>query len=429
VLSDWLRAAATVDEVAGRSEAAVWNLERAIALTPNDATLYEQAGKIRPPLPVLEETLKVRKAKLGPDHPQTLQSMGQLAVGYWQEKRLDRSIPLFEETLRRQEAKLGRDHPDTLLTVGNLGVNYKDAGRLREALPLLEEAYRASRKFPQLRMVGGALLETYTRMGENAKVANLLLEVLPQVRKELSGNSAQLAGVLAQIGMGLLEQKKWAEAEPLIRESLTIREKAQPEAWTTFNTQSMLGGALLGQKKYADAEPLLLKGYEGMKERETAIPPPAKGRLPEAVGRLVQLYEATGKKDEVARWRKEQQRHTGKLTGPVHEVGTGLELKGNLDAQTPSLAYQVKLAAGKAYVIDMVSPDQQALDPYLFLHDAAGKKLAEDDDSGGGLNARIVFRAEQDGTYRIQATSFNAGRGAFTLTVREQPKQPRDEKQ
>src|SRR5207249_8495492 len=113
--------------------------------------------------------------------------------------------------------------------------------------------------------------------------------------------------------------------------------------------------------------------------------------------------------------------------GPVHEVGTGLELKGQLDAQTSALVYQVKLVAGKTYVIDMVSPDSKALDPYLVLSDAAGKKLAEDDDSGGGLNARIVFHAEKDGVYRIQATSFNAGSGAFTLTVREQAMPPKTE--
>ncbi len=76
-----------------------------------------------------------------------------------------------------------------------------------------------------------------------------------------------------------------------------------------------------------------------------------------------------------------------KVVGPVHEVGKGLELRGQLDKQTPALVYQVKLAAGKTYVIDMVSPDQKALDPYLVLMDATGKKLAEDDDSGGGRNA------------------------------------------
>jgi hypothetical protein len=43
-----------------------------------------------------------------------------------------------------------------------------------------------------------------------------------------------------------------------------FREKKEPDAWTTFNTKSLLGGALLGRKKCADAEPLLMAGYAGM---------------------------------------------------------------------------------------------------------------------------------------------------------------------
>jgi hypothetical protein len=69
----------------------------------------------------------------------------------------------------------------------------------------------------------------------------------------------------------------------------------------------MLGGALLGQKKYAEAEPLLLAGYQGMKQREKTIPPPGRPRLVEAALRLEQLYEALGKKDEAARWKKERE--------------------------------------------------------------------------------------------------------------------------
>ena len=190
----------------------------------------------------------------------------------------------------------------------------------------------------------------------------------------------------------------------------------------------MLGGTLLGQKKYADAEPLLLAGYEGMKQREKTIPPQGRFRIPEAIERLAQLYEATGKKDEAAKWRKTLESQAGKLIGAVHEVGQGLELRGQLDKQTPTVVYQVKLAAGKTYVIDMVSPDQKALDPYLVLTDATGKKLAEDKKSGAGLNARITFRADQAGTYQIHATTFNQGTGPFTLTVREQANPPKEEK-
>jgi hypothetical protein len=103
----------------------------------------------------------------------------------------------------------------------------------------------------------------------------------------------------------MLEASRFRAAELLLRDCLTIREKTQPEAWTTFNTKSLLGAALLGQKKYADAEPLLLVGYAGMKQSEKAIPEQDKVRLTEAIERLVQLYEATNKKDDAAKWQKE----------------------------------------------------------------------------------------------------------------------------
>jgi eukaryotic-like serine/threonine-protein kinase len=62
--------------------------------------------------------------------------------------------------------------------------------------------------------------------------------------------------------------------------------------------------------KDAEAEPLLVKGYEGMKQREKAIPPQAATRLPEALDRLMDFYTATSKPDEVRRWRAERVKYT-----------------------------------------------------------------------------------------------------------------------
>ncbi len=105
-------------------------------------------------------------------------------------------------------------------------------------------------------------------------------------------------------GLQLLELYQFAVAEPLLRECLAIREKQMPDSRLTFNTQSLLGGSLLGQKKYADAEPLLLKGYEGMKPREKAIPPPSDSRIPETLDRLIELYSATNKPDAVKKYQE-----------------------------------------------------------------------------------------------------------------------------
>ena len=86
----------------------------------------------------------------------------------------------------------------------------------------------------------------------------------------------------------------------MLHDGLAIREKKQPDDWTTFNTRSMLGEALNGRKRYADAEPLLRQGYEGMKAREGAIPPQGTTCLPEALDRLIELYTATNRTDEVS---------------------------------------------------------------------------------------------------------------------------------
>ena len=104
--------------------------------------------------------------------------------------------------------------------------------------------------------------------------------------------------------------KKHTDLDPLraradFKKLIAEVEKKAPDEWSTFNTKSTVGGALLAQKKYAAAEPLLLAGYEGMKQREAKIPAQGRARLTEVLERLVQLYEAMGKKDEAAKWRKE----------------------------------------------------------------------------------------------------------------------------
>jgi hypothetical protein len=87
--------------------------------------------------------------------------------------------------------------------------------------------------------------------------------------------------------------------------------------------------------------------------------------------------------------------------------------------QTYSKAYPVKMKAGQTYIIDLVRPGNDfKLDPYLFLEDAGKKIVAQDDDSGGNLNARIVFTPKQDGEHRIIATTLAPATGDFTLTVR-----------
>jgi CHAT domain-containing protein/tetratricopeptide (TPR) repeat protein len=77
--------------------------------------------------------------------------------------------------------------------------------------------------------------------------------------------------------------------------------------------------------------------------------------------------------------------------------------------------YPVKLAADAYYQIDLVSKD---FDAYLRLEDAEGRRLAEDDDSGGDLNARLLYKPDKTDSFRIIVTTYDAAKtGKFLLTV------------
>ncbi len=284
------------------------------------AHAYGTAGKQELAVPVMEEALRLKRIKLGPDHPETLLLMSKLGPAYWRLKQLNKSIPLLEELLMHTEATRGRSNFDTLVTVANLGVNYRDAGRLKEALPLLEEAFRARRTFPKLRWVAPELVDACTRAGEEDRSVFFLKEMIEEVRGVLPADSLELAGLLSQTGQILFGQKKYAEAEPMIRECLAIRAKVEPEGWGTSSTRSLLGGVLLAQKKYAEAEPLLLEGYRGLSLQEANVPPQFRPRILDSLERLAQLYRETGNRALMESYRSKLERSgAGKQTVPTGE--------------------------------------------------------------------------------------------------------------
>jgi thiol-disulfide isomerase/thioredoxin len=102
----------------------------------------------------------------------------------------------------------------------------------------------------------------------------------------------------------------------------------------------------------------------------------------------------------------------------------GLNVNGELTKDDPMdkarkeshcKVYEFKMKAGSQWVITMRSTQ---VDSFLRLEDSAGKQLAEDDDSGGFPDAKIIFKAPKDDTYKIIATTYKKGEtGKFTLTV------------
>jgi hypothetical protein len=70
-----------------------------------------------------EETLARRKAMLGPEHPDTLLTMTQLASRYWSANRLDAAIPMAEQALTAQRKLWGPAHNELPNSITNLGTS------------------------------------------------------------------------------------------------------------------------------------------------------------------------------------------------------------------------------------------------------------------------------------------------------------------
>ena len=81
--------------------------------------------------------------------------------------------------------------------------------------------------------------------------------------------------------------------------------------------------------------------------------------------------------------------------------------------------FTFQAAAGEQYKIEMYNTGtSEAVDSYLYLRDPSGAIVAQDDDSGMFIDARIVYDAPVAGTYTVEATSKGGGEiGPYELTL------------
>jgi tetratricopeptide (TPR) repeat protein len=212
------------------------------------------------------EALESRKAKLGIDNDETLNSMGRLAAVYVDAGRQKEAIPLLEDVLRRYQARKGPDDVQTLVAMGNVAVVYRDDGRLDEAWTLFQ----------------GSLKGLKTKFG--------------------AGHPHRLA-LMNHATVCLLKMKRYNEAIELSGQCLTLLTRKDAGQWRVFWTKSQIGQARTGLKQFAEAEVILKEAHTELVARKDKVPVFAHRYIKKAGQALADLYEAWGKKELAAEWR------------------------------------------------------------------------------------------------------------------------------
>jgi len=280
------------------------------------AWAYRRQGKFDQAEAMYKEILKQYADKFGDDNFDALLIRKGLGLINLEQGKFDEAETHFQDVRQKATSLLGEGHPFTVSNESSLAHVYRKQRKYEESARLNERAIAKEREMrgeneTSLSMLSD-LAQTYVESGNPGKALPLIEEFVRGYQRLGEDKSRPFPNELADIGLLLLKNGRYIEAEKYLRHCLTIREKKEPDVWSTFDTQSVLGAALLGQKRYAEAEPLLLGGYQGMKSREAKIRPQHRGSLPAALERLVQLGEATNKPDEAAKWRSELQKTKAK---------------------------------------------------------------------------------------------------------------------
>jgi hypothetical protein len=279
------------------------------------------AGDLDRAEPRIREAHNGFRDRFGESDHRTLLAANSLAILLTNRGRPDEAEPLCRRVVAAWRVDPGLRHPRTITAIDNWGQVCTVLGRLDEAAELHAEAARAVEAlgFRHRNATGvvanavGAL----ERVGRPADADGWRRKRLAVVADQAGADSDAYSGELAQLALSLLGQKKWADAVAVLRPCLAARAKHWPDDWRTAFTRCMLGAALLGQGDADAARPLLTAGRTDLVARAAAIPGGVPAvRLAQTADWLVALGRASGRPDEVERWRAERAKYPAEY-GPT----------------------------------------------------------------------------------------------------------------
>jgi tetratricopeptide (TPR) repeat protein len=272
------------------------------------AALYISESRDAEARALLEKGLVSYRHLYGPDHPFTMREMFGLAKVMLDEGDYAQAEKLLEQVQAGYGRAYGARHINTLYADSRLGQDYVEEGKVTQGISLLEKTLN------DMRAVAGpgasdtlkvevALGWAYDSHGELARAEQIWQEALLGYRHLGSFEESNAADVSELLSQNLTKQRKYQQAELLLRQALAIREKGSQDDWTLFRAQAFMGACLAGLRRYAEAEPLLVNGYEGMRQRAERMPAKQKKWIHSTGEQIMDLYSKWSKPEQASQWR------------------------------------------------------------------------------------------------------------------------------
>ena len=255
---------------------------------------------------LLRSALETREAWLGPDHPETAESLSDLGEVVRFTDSPDKAEPLFRRAIEIRRRALG---PSLELagSLRGLAKAMSGLGKSDEAVALATEAWTMSRELGaetdeevlDTLVVYAAML---SRAGELERAASLLEEGLERVQGLEGPQKIYRSHFNHELAATFFKQGKAAAAEPLFRQALEDFETMfGPENGMMASALGNLGVAVRDQGRLEEAEDLLKQALEMTRRIYGAHHPKVVSRLNNLAGlasRRNQLERAAALYDE-----------------------------------------------------------------------------------------------------------------------------------
>jgi len=192
------------------------------------ALLYMRQGRYAEAEPLFHKTLNSRIRVFGEEHLDTIDSMYWLGVLYWCEERYDEAEPLFVKVLKLRRRILGEDHTDTLVALYSLAWTYSCQERYKMAEPLFHKGLETTNQalgpeHPVTLETMRGLVVMMTKQGRNEKALPLAIKTLNSRRRVLPDKHIDILESVNDLAVLYRKQGDYAKAEPLLLEALEGR--------------------------------------------------------------------------------------------------------------------------------------------------------------------------------------------------------------
>ncbi|KAJ7850967.1 hypothetical protein B0H13DRAFT_52122 [Mycena leptocephala] len=182
--------------------------------------IYFHAGRAEEAKELCLAFLAQQKQVIGDDHPEVLNTMGNLALTYSKLGKYHKAEELNVVVLEKRKWVLGDGHPDTLWAMGNLAATYNHLGKLKQAeeleLVVLEKRKQVlGDDHPNTLLTMGDLASTYWHLGEFHKAEELEVVVLEKRKQVLGDGHPDTLQSMGNLASTYWHLSKFQQAEEL----------------------------------------------------------------------------------------------------------------------------------------------------------------------------------------------------------------------